>query len=248
MRTAGQNDGPLRLPAPPLLLLLLAAAGAEAAFVAAPERQPRGGEPWSVDWVGLFERGAREAGLNATSPTILAALSARLRSAEFGRAAVRNLAATASDVKPLWKGGDRVWDAPNWTTWDLQSTTFKQPARFSGCTDYGLLGLHLLQRDRFPLGSAWTAAEAGRYKHMHQALCYVWFAGAWNQGTWAGLGTALMSETYPDTAGERTPWMYPYLTRKEHSEKVYRDFFDEQVPTPSNISLGPATFPINRYI
>ena len=43
--------------------------------------------------------------------------------------------------------------------------------------------------------------------HMHQALCYVWFAGAWNQGTWAGLGTALMSQTYPDTAGERTPWM-----------------------------------------
>jgi hypothetical protein len=38
-----------------------------------------------------------------------------------------------------------------------------------------------------------------------------------------------MSQTFPDTADETTPWMYPYLTRKQHSEKVYRDFFDEQV-------------------
>ena len=214
-----------------LVILLAAMAGrcADASFVSAPA-PPKPQQQWSVDWVALFERGAREVGLNATSPTILAALSARLHDAEFGRAAVRSLAATASDTKPEWKAQDRVWDAPNWTAWDLTSQTFQQPARFSGCTDYGLLGLYLLQRDNFTeLQSAWTAEEAARYKHMHQALCYVWFAGAWNQGTWAGLGTTLMSQTYPDTANEKTPWMYPYLTRKQHSEKVYRDFFDQQV-------------------
>ena len=46
--------------------------------------------------------------------------------------------------------------------------------------------------------------EDARYKRMHQALCYVWFAGAWNQGTWMGIGNALMSAAYPDTASERT--------------------------------------------
>ena len=142
---------------------------------------------------------------------------------------MRNLAATAGAVKPQWKATDKVWAAPSWTTWDLNSTTFAEPARFSGCTDYGLLGLRLLQRDNFTLG--WTAEEAQRYKHMHQCLCYVWFAGAWNQGTWAGLGTTLLSQTYPDTADETTPWMYPYLTRRQHGEKVYRDFFDQQIST-----------------
>ena len=202
--------------------------GATFTPVSAPPREQRS-EPWAVDWVALFERGAQEVGLNATSPTILAALSARLRKPEYGVAAVHNLAETAGDVRPAWKPTDRVWAAPNWTTWDLNSTTFQQPARFSGCTDYGLLGLYLLRRDGFPIASSWTADEAARYKHMSQALCYVWFAGAWNQGTWAGLGTALMSQTYPDTADERTPWMYPYLTRRQHSEKVYRDFFDQQI-------------------
>ena len=224
------------MPLTVLLLILgvdvgLLPSAVDAAFVPSPSPQPlpQPAGTWMVDWVALFERGAQEVGLNATSPTILAALSARLRKPEYGAAAVRNLAATASDVKPVWKASDRTWAAPNWTKWDLNSTTWKQPARFSGCTDYGLLGLHLLQRDNFPIASSWTAAEAARYKHMSQALCYVWFAGAWNQGTWAGLGTALMSRTYPDTADETTPWMYPYLTRKQHSEKVYRDFFEQQV-------------------
>jgi hypothetical protein len=216
-----------------VLLLADAARCGGASFVTGPPPPPPSNQQqrhWSVDWVALFRRGAMEVGLNATSPTILAALSARLHDAEIGRAAVRNLAATASDTKPDWKATDKVWDAPNWTAWDLTSTAFHQPARFSGCTDYGLLGLFLLQRGNFTeLQSAWSVEEAARYKHMHQALCYVWFAGAWNQGTWAGLGTTLMSQTYPDTAEETTPWMYPYLTRKQHSEKVYRDFFDQQV-------------------
>ena len=59
-------------------------------------------------------------------------------------------------------------------------------------------------------------------KAMHQALCYVWFAGAWNQGTWMGIGNALMSAAYPDTASEHTPFMYPYLTREQHWQRVYR--------------------------
>lgn len=155
-------------------------AACDAAFVHAPRVQSRDGdsnvsstEHWSVDWVDLFHRGARSVGLNETSPTILAALSARLRDPEFGRAAVRSLAGVASGSSPSWKQHDGSWSA-NWTSWDLNSTTFQQPARFSGCTDYGLLGLYLLQRDSFDLQSAWTAEVAARYKRMHQALCYVW--------------------------------------------------------------------------
>eukprot|EP01052_Picozoa_sp_SAG31_P058621 SAG31_NODE_18016_length_649_cov_1.794545_1_plen_129_part_00 len=114
------------------VLLLLAAGFVEASFNPAPPPAPQQQRRrrrlqrqlqlhWEVDWVTLFERGAREAGLNATSPTILAALSARLRDAEFGRAAVRNLAQTASDTKPDWKANDRTWAAPNWTAWNLSS-------------------------------------------------------------------------------------------------------------------------------
>jgi hypothetical protein len=160
--------------------VLILNAACEAAFVHAPGVPPRDGESdvsstehWSLDWVDLFHRGARSVGLNETSPTILAALSARLRDPEFGRAAVRSLASVASGSSPQWKQHDGSWSA-NWTSWDLNSTTFQQPARFSGCTDYGLLGLRLLQRDGFDLDSAWTAQEAARYKHMQQALCYVW--------------------------------------------------------------------------
>ena len=75
----------------------------------------------------------------------------------------------------------------------------------------------------------WTTLDTARYKHMHETLCYVWFDGAWNQGTWAAFGNALISRVWPDTANKTTPWAYPFLTREEHAHKVYSDWHNEYV-------------------
>ena len=40
-----------------------------------------------------------------------------------------------------------------------------------------------------------------------------------------GLGNSIMIQSFPDTANQYTPWMYPLITRQEHSSKVYADFF-----------------------
>ena len=64
---------------------------------------------------------------------------------------------------------------------------------------------------------------------MHETLCYVWFSGAWNQGTWMGLGNTVFSQLYPAEAEQHTPWQYPYMSRRQHAEKVYSDYFDEQI-------------------
>eukprot|EP00729_Bicosta_minor_P022193 gene22193-13712_t len=130
---------------------------------------------------------------------------------------------TASATKPKWLSMDRSWDAPAWYSFNLSNTTFQQPARFSGCTDYGLVGYYILQSGGWTF-SDWKAVEMKRYKHMHETLCYVWFDGAWNQGTWAGLGNALISRVWPDTSNKTTPWAYPFLTRRQHALKVYNDW------------------------
>jgi hypothetical protein len=182
---------------------------------------------FSDRFLAEFEKGVAETGLDNTEPVTLSCLYAVTGNVTYGHAAAANLAGIASDVKPAWASRDKAWDAPSWVKWDLNSSNFLQPARFSGCTDYGLLAYYILQRAGFDKG--WDAEQEARFKHMHQALCYVWFAGAWNQGTWAGIGNTIMSKAYPDTAHEHTPWMYPYLTREQHFEKVYADYFDDYV-------------------
>ena len=72
---------------------------------------------------------------------------------------------------------------------------------------------------------------------MHETLCYVWFSGAWNQGTWMGLGNTVFSQLYPAEAEQHTPWQYPYLSRRQHAEKVYSDYCE----CSNNRCLGSTT-------
>ena len=175
--------------------------------------------PSSDEVVRLFEQGVALKGIKNTDPVTLASLFLRTKNTTYGKAAAANLAAVADDERPPWLEGQNEWDAPTWLAWDLTNTTFAEPARFSGCTDYGLLAYLMLKRANFDLG--WSPEQAARFKKVHQVLCYVWFGGAWNQGEWMGLGNSILVRSYPDTASQRTPWMYPGLTREQHAEKVY---------------------------
>ena len=40
----------------------------------------------------------------------------------------------------------QVWNASQWVHWDHVSSEFREPDRFSGCTDYGLVGLWVLKQ------------------------------------------------------------------------------------------------------
>ena len=83
------------------------------------------------------------------------------------------------------------------------------------------------------LRADWRNPNCGPLRH--ETLCYVWFDGAWNQGFWAGIGTALLSTLFPDTANMTTPWAYPFLTREQHARKVYRDYFTECACAPVGV-------------
>ena len=149
---------------------------------------------WNPAYLQGYINAANAAGLETVNPTLLAVLYDVTGNTTYARAAADSLAAAASPTKPPWLKGDKSWDAPKWYTFDLNSTTFSEPDRFSGCTDYGLLAYRLLQEAGFD--KQWTAGAEARFKHMHQTLCFTWFTGAWNQGTWMGLGNAILGLTY----------------------------------------------------
>eukprot|EP00040_Diaphanoeca_grandis_P017451 m.91022 g.91022 ORF g.91022 m.91022 type:complete len:980 (+) comp26441_c1_seq2:222-3161(+) len=186
---------------------------------------------FNVDYLALFESGVGILGLNATDPMILASLYARTGNVTYAQAASANLAATTTGNAP-WLASDNVWlnnvtGRQSWLDWDASKKEYDQPARFSGCTDYGLLAYLVLQRSGYDKG--WSRELERNYRKMHSTLCYVWFSGAWNQGTWMGIGNTVFSQVYVDEADEHTPWAYPFLTRHQHAEKVYGDFFDQQI-------------------
>ena len=128
--------------------------------------------PWDPRYLNTFVEAVldTDATLNKTDPNLLAMLWARTGEKKFGSAASTALRLTASETKPLWLARNKVWDAPSWYNFNLSNTTFQQPDRFSGCTDYGLLGYYILQTGGWSFQD-WTRAEAERYKHMHETLC-----------------------------------------------------------------------------
>ena len=197
-----------------------------------------------VDYVALYEQGVAQIGLNASDPMILAALWSRTGNETYAAAAAHNLAGIATgDAR--WLVGDKNWNSStagrqSWIDFDRNTPTFcpsgsldlacrgSDTPGFLGCTQYGLLAAWVLERGGYDKG--WSPEVEADYKAMHSTLCYVWFSGAWNQGTWMGIGNTIFSQLYAaDGADETTPWQYPYLTRRQHAEKVYGDYFDQQI-------------------
>lgn len=68
-----------------------------------------------------------------------------------------------------------------WKAFNHSSRSFYEPDRFSGCTDYGLMALWVLQQAGYT--PQWSAQTAADFKAMHETLCFVWFTGAWNQAS-----------------------------------------------------------------
>ena len=102
---------------------------------------------WDPQYLAAFREAVvlADPGLNRTDANLLAMVWARTGEERFGAAASAALKMAASPTKPLWLARDKVWDGPAWYTFNLSNTTFQQPDRFSGCTDYGLLGYYILQ-------------------------------------------------------------------------------------------------------
>jgi hypothetical protein len=198
---------------------------------------------FAVDYLALYEEGVSQLpSLSVADPMILAALWSRTGNDTYAAAAADNLAGIATGNAP-WLAANRAWADPvngrqSWIDFDRNTTTFCSSSApgachgagssgFLGCTEYGLLAYLVLQRGGYDKG--WPSKVEADYKAMHSTLCYVWFSGAWNQGTWMGIGNTIFSEAFPEAADETTPWQYPYLTRRQHAEKVYQDYFDQQI-------------------
>lgn len=113
------------------------------------------GTSWDPGYLPAFRDAvlASDPELCKTDANLLAMLWARTGENQFGLAASAALRMTASATKPKWLSTDRSWDAPAWYSFNLSNTTFQQPARFSGCTDYGLVGYYILQ------SGGWTFSD-----------------------------------------------------------------------------------------
>ena len=108
---------------------------------------------------------------------------------------------------------------------DRNSSEFGQApgAYFASCTDFGLPAYLLLNRSGYDKG--WDPQTEEDFMKFHQTACFVWYSGGWNQGTWSGIGNTIFSQLWPTQSREKTPWMYPYLTRLQHAEKVSDSHF-----------------------
>jgi len=211
---------------------------------------------FAPDYLQLYRDGTEKLGMNASDPTLLAALYGRTGDVKYARAAAANLAAVVNGgPSGAWLATSNVniTDRRFWVDgFDRTSSEFGQApgAYFESCTGFGLPAYLLLNRSGYDKG--WNARTEVDFRQFHevrrtplplltmlplplltmpplQTACFVWYSGAWNQGTWSGIGNTMFSQLWPAQAKEKTPWMYPYLTRAQHAERVWGDFFEQQI-------------------
>ena len=165
---------------------------------------------FAPDYLQLYRDGTEKLGMNASDPTLLAALYGRTGDEKYARAAAANLAAVVNGgPSAAWLAtskvnltGRRFWV----DGFDRTSSEFGQApgAYFESCTGFGLPAYLLLNRSGYDKG--WDAQTEEDFRKFHETACFVWYSGAWNQGTWMGIGNTIFSEAFPEAADETTPW------------------------------------------
>ena len=214
-------------------LLPLSVLSGATALLLTTEPEPLDEASFAPDYLQLYAAGTDKLGLDASDPTLLAALYGRTGDERYAQAAAANLAGVVNG------GASAAWLATSsvnltvrrfWVDgFDRTSSEFGQApgAYFESCTGFGLPAYLLLNRSGYDKG--WDARTEEDFRKFHETACFVWYSGAWNQGTWSGIGNTMFAQLWPAQAREKTPWMYPFLSRAQHAERVWGDFFEQQV-------------------